>query len=47
MDSLRRLFLKKKQEGHLIIISSHIKEDIEYLADIIYQFDDGKMIQNK
>lgn len=47
VDSLRRLFLKKKQEGHLIIISSHIKEDIEYLADIIYQFDDGKMIQNK
>ncbi len=47
VERLRELLLKKKKEGHLIIISSHIKEDIEYLADVIYKFDNGKIIQSK
>jgi len=36
---LRELLLKKKKEGHLIILASHLKEDMEQLADEIYMFD--------
>ena len=37
-------FLKKERErGKIILISTHIKEDLFQLADVIYQFDDGKV----
>lgn len=39
---LRKLIIKMKQDK-IIIIASHIKEDIKDLADVIYQFDDGTM----
>ncbi len=38
-------FLKeKKDEGKLIIISSHIKEDLEFVSDEILLFDNGTII---
>lgn len=37
---LRNLLLEKKKEGKLIVIASHIKEDIQF-ADDIYLFQDG------
>lgn len=40
-DDLRELLRREKEKGKLIFIASHIKEDIESLADIIYVFDDG------
>lgn len=40
VKKLRKEFLKLKQQGKIIIISSHIKEDIEKLADEIYEFSD-------
>ena len=45
---IRDILLKKRKEGHLIIIATHIKEDIEQLADIVLKFDNGtvKMVEN-
>lgn len=40
---LRKELVVEKEKGKLIIIASHIKEDIEELADIIYKFEDGKV----
>lgn len=41
-QKLREL-LKKIKKDKTIIIASHIKEDIEGLADEIYEFDDGHL----
>lgn len=38
---LRNTFKKYANEGKLIIIASHIKEDIETLIDCVYKFDNG------
>ncbi|MDD2391783.1 MAG: ATP-binding cassette domain-containing protein [Bacilli bacterium] len=46
-ESLRKLLLKLKKQGKLIIIASHIKEDIYNLADEIYEFDDGYITKQK
>lgn len=40
---LRKLLIKEKARGKLIIIASHIKEDIESLANIVYKFDNGNV----
>ena len=38
---LRQVLKDKAKNGKLIILASHIKEDIEGLADFVYTFDDG------
>lgn len=43
VQKLREIFLNYKKEGKIIIIATHIKEDVEKMADFIYEFDDGKM----
>lgn len=40
---IREILLEEKQKGKIIIIASHIKEDIENIADVIYQIDDGEI----
>ncbi|MEG2311701.1 MAG: ABC transporter ATP-binding protein [Bacilli bacterium] len=40
VEKLRKEFLAQKDSGKLIIVSSHIKEDIDMLADEIYEFAD-------
>ncbi len=40
---IREILIEEKQKGKLIIIASHIKEDIEMLSDIVYEFDAGNM----
>lgn len=42
-ENLKRL----KKEGKTILLTSHHKEDIENLADVVYKFEDGKVIQIK
>jgi ABC-2 type transport system ATP-binding protein len=42
-----KILLEEKKNGKLIIISSHIKEDINSLADEVYLFDDGTVKNNK
>lgn len=43
VDKLTNYLLKKKKEGKLIIISTHIKEDLTKLSDKIYVFDNGSI----
>lgn len=38
---IRKVLLEQKQQGKLIIIASHNREDIEVLCDEIYYFDKG------
>ena len=40
---LRELFLKYKQEGRLLVITSHHREDIDVLCDEIFVMQDGKV----
>lgn len=40
---IRELILKEKEKGKLILLSSHIKEDIDILCDIVYKIDSGKV----
>ena len=47
VDKLTNYLLKKKREGKLIIISTHIKEDLTKLSDKIYVFDNGSIKEKK
>ena len=42
---LRRLLLQYQQEGKLIIITSHHKEDIDSICSHILLLQDGKLVQ--
>ena len=42
---IRKLLNQEKQKDKLIIIASHIKEDIEQLADIVYSIENGIIIK--
>ncbi len=43
---MRRLFLKLKEDGRLIILASHNREDIEVLCDEVYEMENG-FFQNR
>ena len=38
---LREILLEEKKKNKIIIVASHIQEDIDSLADVIYKFDAG------
>lgn len=40
-EKLREYLLEEKKKGKIIIIATHIKEDINELADYVYEFDAG------
>lgn len=42
---IRELLLELRNQGKLILIASHYKEDIEFLCDEIYYCKDGKFVQ--
>lgn len=42
---IRDLLLEFKKKGKLILISTHIKDDIDYLCDNIYKLDLGSVIE--
>ena len=42
---IKKKLLELKEQDKIIIISSHIKEDLEELCDQIFYFDNGKVIQ--
>lgn len=44
VQEMWKLFLKQKEDGKLIVLASHIKEDIGTLCDEIFRFDKGKMV---
>ena len=44
VQEMWKLFLKQKEDGKLIVLASHSKEDIVTLCDEIFRFDKGKMV---
>lgn len=42
-DKFRDFLKKEKKKGKIIIVASHIKEDIENLCDVIYKFNNKKL----
>ena len=40
---IRELLLNLKSQNKIIILTSHIKEDIDTLSDEVYKFDGGKV----
>lgn len=40
---LRKFFIEQKKAGKLIIVASHIKDDINLLCDTVYKFENGKI----
>lgn len=45
VNHIRKLILGYKQNGRTIIISSHNKEDIDLLCDIVYRIENGKIVE--
>ena len=43
VKNIRELILNEKKKGKLILLASHIKEDIDLLCDIVYRVDCGKV----
>ena len=43
VDKVIDYLVKKKEEGKLIIVSTHIKEDLTKLSNHIYMFDNGSI----
>ena len=42
---IRKILLEEKKKNKIIIIASHIKEDIEELADIVFKVDNGEILE--
>lgn len=42
-NKIRELLLSKRNEGKLIIIASHIKDDFDAIIDEVYEFDNGNV----
>ncbi len=47
VKEVKKKLFELKEEGKLIIFSSHMREDIDDLTDIIYKIDDKKIIKEK
>lgn len=46
VKKISEILKQEKEKGKLIIISTHIKEDLENLSDKIYYLDNGKIIKD-
>ena len=44
VQEMHDLLMKQKEQGRLLVIASHSKEDIAVLCDEVFRFDKGKMI---
>jgi len=42
---IRNILLQEKEKGKIIILATHIKEDVDILCDEIYKFNDGVVIK--
>lgn len=40
-NKIRNILIEEKEKGKVIIIATHLKEDIESLVDELYQFENG------
>ena len=46
VQEMHELLMKQKEQGRLLVIASHSKEDIAVLCDEVFRFDKGKMIRH-
>ena len=46
-NRIRSLLIEEKKKNKIILIASHIKEDITSLADTVYEIDGGKVLLNQ
>lgn len=44
---IRSILLQEKKKGKIIVIATHIKEDVSILCDEIYKFNNGVVIKEK
>ena len=44
VDLVRKLILREKERGALILLASHNKEDISILADKVFNMENGKIV---
>ncbi len=42
---IRKILIEEKKKNKIIIIASHIREDIEELADVVFKVDNGKIFE--
>lgn len=47
VEEMHQLLMQQKEQGKLLVIASHSKEDIEVLCDEVFRFDKGKMIAHE
>lgn len=47
IDKIRKVLLEEKQKGKIILIASHIKEDMDILADYVYEVKGGSIINKQ
>lgn len=47
VEEMRKLFCAMKEEGKLIILASHNREDIDVLCDEVYEMENGVLTQCK
>lgn len=45
--SVRKLLLEEKAKGKIILIASHIKEDITTLDNVVYEVSGGNITEIK
>ena len=43
VDKIRNILLELKNQNKIIIVTSHMKEDIDILADEVYKFNNGNV----
>ena len=43
IQDMRELFLKLKEQGKLILLATHVREDVELLCDEVYEMQYGKL----
>lgn len=46
VDEFRKLMLTYKEKGKTILLASHSAEDIQILCDIVYELDEGKLVDS-
>ena len=47
VERIRRIILEEKERGALILLASHMREDIDYLADVVYEVKEGRVSQRQ
>lgn len=47
VERIRRIIREEKERGALILLASHMREDIDYLADVVYEVKEGRVSQKQ